>query len=406
MRLPWPLLIVVVLLLLAGIWFLGSHERVARMEPVPPADRAWREPYLAMQSWLERSGIRVREVLSLEGVPALGGDTLAILPAGRGTLTQAALEQLRSAVHDGARLLVEAEEPELDDPVLETFGIIRSHEEESAAWGSWTWRQWRQRSRASVLDDAQLLRVEREGADPLRVLQFGSLGLDAETPRYRVTQDDLARMLCVDHGRGWVLAMVDLGPFGNFGIGRNDHAEFLHMLLHDPQPPREVLLLRNRTPGFGPWLWQNAWQALLSLALLLLLWLWRIGARFGPSLADPEPARRRLLDHLRAAGRLLWSRRAYVELTSAAREQALRALARRHPGWSLLSPRQRQDFLCRHFGLAPEGADLLLGAPAQGAGGLLSLARAARELHRQLGDPQRGGDGALYHESDHPSGAP
>jgi len=86
------------------------------------------------------------------------------------------------------------------------------------------------------------------------------------------------------------------------------------------------------------WLRESAWYAALTGVLLLMLWLWRVVPRFGPLRADPEAARPRLLDHIRASGMFHWSRGNAAQLLAAAREACLRGIARNHPDLAGLRP--------------------------------------------------------------------
>jgi len=114
-------------------------------------------------------------------------------------------------------------------------------------------------------------------------------------------------------------------------------------------------------------------------------WLWALAPRAGPIRADPEPARRRLLDHLRANGRLLWAQGARAELVRAAREWALERVAHEHPHVRSLAPAERAQFLERRYRLPHAWAQLLADNPSiDTPSRLVALARACRALHVQL----------------------
>jgi hypothetical protein len=51
-------------------------------------------------------------------------------------------------------------------------------------------------------------------------------------------------------------------------------------------------------------------------------------------LAERHRARRRLLEHIEASGRFLWTHGQQAELIEAMRESLRRSLQFRHPGWS------------------------------------------------------------------------
>jgi hypothetical protein len=109
---------------------------------------------------------------------------------------------------------------------------------------------------------------------------------------------------------------------------------------------------------------------MIAAAILLALALWRILPRFGPILPRPEPARRQLLEHLRAAGRFRWSRGAREQLLTAAREQLERHIAIAAPRLAHLPPSRRYSELSAQLGTDPETV----------AGAFQSVPRNVREL--------------------------
>jgi hypothetical protein len=92
--------------------------------------------------------------------------------------------------------------------------------------------------------------------------------------------------------------------------------------------------------------------------LLLAAWLWRIMPRFGPLIPDPLPARRRLLDHLRASGLFHWNNGDVVRLTGAAREACMHKIGRTHPAIAALPVPQCAARLAQLTGL-PENQVVL-----------------------------------------------
>ncbi len=73
--------------------------------------------------------------------------------------------------------------------------------------------------------------------------------------------------------------------------------------------------------GIVPLLVRNAGLVLLAGLLLLTLWLWRVGGRFGPLESEPPHGRRSLREHLEAAGTFLWRRRAGGAMLTAVRQR-------------------------------------------------------------------------------------
>src|SRR5206468_1847446 len=107
---------------------------------------------------------------------------------------------------------------------------------------------------------------------------------------------------------------------------------------------------------------QHALPALVAAGLLLALWLWRIAPRFGPVAPDAPPARRRLLDHLRASGRYYWSQGLRARLVLAARDAALRRIARSQPDFAGAAANEKEERLAALVGMRREEAAQFIAA--------------------------------------------
>lgn len=382
MRPYLPAIAFVLLLGLAVAWFLASHERAPRTEPIRPSAEAWVDHFLVARRLLDGFAIAQRNLDTIEAeLPE--GAAVIVLPAGRGVVSPGALQRLQDSVAAGAHLIVESEEAELD-PVLDAFGIVRVGADDDNYSREWWRSRWMLRTQSGVLDASELLTIERKESPPLRVTLHGPHTLESLYPTlWEARRGDDVRALQLAHGEGRVTVVDDLGFAYNFVIGRNDNAEFLLWLVADPRPPAEVVFVAQRNTGLWPWLRDNAWTALIGLGLLLAVWLWSLAPRFGPLLPDPEPARRRLLDHLRASGRLLWAGRAGSELAAQGQAYALDAWERHYPHVRLLQPAARIAQL-QLAGLSLEQAQSLLGPAATDGPALAAQMRAARALHAHL----------------------
>jgi hypothetical protein len=172
----------------------------------------------------------------------------------------------------------------------------------------------------------------------------------------------------------------------NRSIGQNDHAEFLWQLVRFQPGTGAVFVFDNpQKLSLARWLADNAWAVLAAGALLLVAWLWRVAPRFGPIAPDPEPARRRLLDHLRASGRFQWSAGGAATLAEAAREAALRRVARAQPDFAALGTAERGARLAASFGLPAEEAGRVL-RPAQNLqpAEFIGAMRVFQRIHERL----------------------
>jgi hypothetical protein len=189
-------------------------------------------------------------------------------------------------------------------------------------------------------------------------------------------EEEKGRFVSFEHGNGMVTAVAGLQFARNGIIGSNDNAEFLwHVLGLTPAAELQVYLRPERLSLWG-FLKQHAALVLFAAAALLALWLWRIAPRFGPVQPDAPPARRRLLDHLRASGRFYWAQGLRARLVIAARDAALRRISRAQPDFALSSLAERAARVCALARIQPEEAQRFVGA-----GGSLRGAEFIRIMH-------------------------
>ena len=132
-------------------------------------------------------------------------------------------------------------------------------------------------------------------------------------------------------GEGEV-TIVELDYLDNEGL-RDPAARALAYQLLAPSlgHGRMQLVYSADVPSLLRLLLDNAWMVLLPLLLALAAWLaWR-GQRFGPLQPAPEPRRRALLEHVRAAGEFTWGRQRASALHVAVLRLFQQRLRRRAP---------------------------------------------------------------------------
>ena len=166
----------------------------------------------------------------------------------------------------------------------------------------------------------------------------------------------------------------------------HDHAELLWQLL-DARRRRASCGVYCRPERLSLWgfLKEHAAPALAAGAALLVLWLWRIAPRFGPVAPDAPPARRRLLDHLRASGRYYWAKGLRARLVVAARDAALRRIARAQPDFAGAPQPSALPRLASLPGFRQEEAARFLGAAGAMRGAdFIKLTQHAQRVHSAL----------------------
>jgi hypothetical protein len=357
------------LLVLGIVWFLSGFERVPATVHVGMSGEARLRPFLAAERFAERMGLPARELRALPELDQLGEGGVLIMPRQRQSIGSRQAAELTGWVAGGGHLIVEAEFQGTRDPLLDLLRIARVAGGESS----------RKPVAVEIPGGPRKLTVE--------TFSHGRLDAQGQAPRFRVGVPGAEQILTIAHGKGLVTAALDLQFARNRHIGEHDHAELLWQLL-TLQPAQELLVFHHpqRLSLWG-FLVEHARSALIAAAALLALWLWRIGPRYGTVQPDPLPARRRLLDHLRASGRYFWSRGLRARLADAARDAALRRVARAYPDFAVETPAEQCTRLIALAGLSRADAEQLLDAAARheprGAD-FIRLVHSAQRVHLAL----------------------
>lgn len=371
----------VLLAALAAAGFLATHDRVPTREWVPPSGEARLREFLAAQRLAERMGREASEVRSLPALEQLPAEGTLILPNRRQALPPAQLAGLLAWVERGGHLIAEAEYFGVADPLFEALNVVRSPAEPER--------------RPLVVE------VPRTG----RRLQvyFGDamrLEMAPDDVRLRAGGAGNARLVSFARGRGMVTVATSLRFARNPSfddptaerlkralpsIAADDHAELLWQLV-SLTPGRELLVyFRPERLSLWGFLAEHAAAALAAFGLLLALWLWSIAPRFGPIAPDATPGRRRLLDHLRASGRYYWAHGLRSRLVVAARDAALRRMARAQPDFALASPAERAARLASLAGISGEDAARFMGAAGALRGAdFIRVTQHAQRIHSAL----------------------
>ena len=358
-------LILLGLVALGVYWFFTTHERVPGKERVGMSGEARLKPFLAAERFAQRMGVRVREVRSLPEIDALAAQKtrgMLLLPNRRQGLEESRLSSILAWVGAGGHLVVEAELPGVDDPLLERLEVTRALGKPAPA------------------DTA--LAVELNGRK-YSVAFRDAATLDAPPESTLASAGGKLRVLA--HGKGVVTAVTSLGFARNAMIGERDHAAFLWALL-EVRPGEELLVyFRPERLSLSGFLAENAMPALIAAALLLLAWLWHIAPRFGPVTPDAPPARRRLLDHLRACGRFYWANNLRSRLVLAARDAALRRIARAQPDFADAPQAGKVSKLVGLIHVSDQEALRFLGAAGQMRGAdFIRVTQHAQRIHSAL----------------------
>jgi hypothetical protein len=346
------------LAVLGVVWFLETYERVPGKELVPASGEARLRDFLAAERFAERMGLPARELRSLAQLDALPPKAVLVIPRQRQALDAPRVARLVRWVQGGGHLVVEAELPGVDDPLLDAGEVRRERR----------------------VDPSKPVTVD-VGKRRVPVLFHSGMALRWSGPARFEVGDQL---VTIRHGKGLITAATSLRFARNQAIGAAGNAELLWAVLNlSPATSFRVFFHPERL-SLWRFLVRQALPVVVAAFLLLGLWLWRIAPRFGPVAAEPPPARRRLLDHLRASGRYLWTQGLRARLAAAARDAALRRLARAQPDFAVASAREKAARIAALAGIAAEDAQRFIAGGALRGADFMRLVAIAQRVHFAL----------------------
>lgn len=352
-NLTWWVLAGVTAMVLGTVWFLNTFERVPTTRWEEMGREARRNNYLALERFIVAMGRPVRAVSDARQLdkPPPGG-VLILDRERRRQLPPERAAALMRWVAEGGYLIVAAEEDKTEDPVLRRLGVSwfdppHKHDAEGEEDVK------KQAEKAAKLP--KTIRVLIPGAAPLNLERSvpGLVGGKLKPAWQADAEAGQAQVLHYAWGKGQITVFDCFCAFSNKQIGENDHAAIVWGLLSAYRPKGPVwLAARLAVPSLWEWLAQSAWMPLVSGALLVLLWLWRIVPRFGGLRSLPEPERRGLVEHLAAVGRGVWRAGGLSHWLNLVRQALLKRISLRHPHVLQLPAAERAAALARISGLS------------------------------------------------------
>jgi hypothetical protein len=152
-------------------------------------------------------------------------------------------------------------------------------------------------------------------------------------------------------GRGSV-TIINADPFTKESLPCGDDALLFVAAtqLHAGDPVE--FLTEDSGPSLLQLVWTYGAPVVLLLIVLIVLWLWRSGVRFGPLMATPDPARRSLAEQIRGTGRFTLRFGAGRALHAASVRALNETAARRVPHFERLAGEARIEALASLAGVS------------------------------------------------------
>jgi hypothetical protein len=307
-----------------------------------PSPGAKANPYLAAEGFLRGQGLAVQRVASVDALETLPTDDRTVLLLGdrQGMSPRQADETLRWAAAGGhlvfvAERLYDPEQKRSGDLLLDRLQIQQlltddlddqpSDPEDDPA------------SARQQDDYPQLTKLYLENeAAPAYIGFDPAYHLYDTAGRAEAWANDAhaTHMLQLAYGQGLITVLTDPWIWRNERIASYDNAWLLWYLTQDSAV---TLVYRADHPSLAALAGRHFPEALAALALLVLLALWHAGMRHGPLVPAPSRARRRLEEHLHAAGGFLLRHRGQHHLLRLLQRDIRQRAARLHPGFERLA---------------------------------------------------------------------
>ena len=353
----WGIALTIAALFLA---WLGSHLRkVVRQVDTDYSREARADPYLACERMLRELGLDAESVARLVDLPPESG-VLFLGPSAMRE-TEVASHRIVEWVERGGSLVLmlpswgasradiqaQVARGTLKFPLAKELGVElgaepppdeeEASDEESKAQPE-KFANWLDAEHA---ESGEVVGLEL-GGDEMQVelantLWFEDGPIDAEFEAYGA--DDAMRMISFARGGGRVTCIAADAWINNRHIDQHDHAQFAWELANLAGPRCGVwFVLDADAPGVLTLLARHAWMVLISLGALIVIWLWKSGARFGPLLPERSRDRRDFSEHVAASAEFLWRHAAARPLLAAPRAELRRRIQLFRPDLAELEP--------------------------------------------------------------------
>lgn len=356
-------LVLALLVLGAGGWFVyASIEFYEETETSGWSVDALRNPYLAAQQFMDRSGIDVTDVDSLARLDELNSVGTLFFSDANQVQTPRQLTQVMDWLEVGGNIIYTANlTASEDDLLLQEFEVTvdwsdyESEAEREDKPISETMREYNRQleegktreeiARSLADEDISLTRVSfgddigelEVSFDNARVLSHPYID-DAEydsgahKPFSWSLSDSGAHMMQFEVGSGLLTIVSDPNIWNSYEIDLYDHAYLLWLLSSEEG---DFAILRSVVrDSIWTLMKRNASELLLAAGLLVLVWIWRMGYRFGRLLPRDLARTRALGEHFSTVSHYLWHRRYGSYLIKPLRQQVLRRASLTLPEFS------------------------------------------------------------------------
>ena len=357
--------------------------------------QATRNPYLAAQQFMQKSEIDSVEADSLIGLDSLDGVYTLLITDANQVVNPRQLEQVLRWLENGGNLIVTANSvASSDDLLLDKFNVnvhwytgdtdaedeeiiddelSEDDTEEHKPSVSESLREYnRQIDEGKTPEEIAL---SLTGEDPLTTIDFGEdtgrLEIRFNSSRVLthpyIDDDDYdesdpqpfswsssengIHMMQFNVGEGMLTIISDPTIWTSRRIDQYDHAYLLWVLSSNEGD--FAILHPSLRESIWKLMWKNAPEFLIALGIMLALWLWYLGHRFGRIVPRDSSSGRALSEHFSATANYLWHRKASEQLITPLRQQIYRRASNLVPGFAGADkdPDRQIQLVSRHCGM-------------------------------------------------------
>jgi hypothetical protein len=374
--------LLVIAAVVLGVLFVRQLRFVEVKVPAPLKGEARSNPFYAAIRFIDELDADARRESLLMREP---GGTVIVLHGWNWTLNATRRDRLKKWVENGGRLVVDSSlHGDLDE--FETWtGIDNLEADADEIEEKEKSDRQRGKDKPTATESAVQKVLEMHACTTLTEDGSGrsldvcdvdfprSLALSRK-PEWALRDGKYLHAARVAVGRGTVTA-INADPFRYRDFLQGDHARLLVAATQLREGDEVIFLTEQKRASIMSLMWRFGAPAVLLLAVMIALGLWRSAARFGPLIALPETARRSLAEQIRGTGQFAMRFGGGKALHTAAARALRDAALKRQASYDRLSSEQRIAALVK-----------LSDVPAEELGPALHFtgARSAHELRNAI----------------------
>ena len=349
-----------------------------------PQGEALTNPFYAAQHLAELLGARTQARHDVVRLPPL--DAVMVVGDWNWNLIPERRARLEKWVHDGGRLLVSSNL--LADEMFDTWTGVRQK------YTSGEPGQFKQCRRSTDCPRPKVMPQPAQGSTTGRTFNICHLTGMTYLATTRATSWRLhdnsghAQVVRVPIGRGSV-TIVNTVPFTYQTLLCDDNPRFFVAATQLRKGIQLDFLSEDGNASLLSLTWRYGSPAIVLTGLLIVLWLWRSGARFGPLVARAESARRSLAEQIRGTGQFTLRCGGGRALYAASLRALNEAAARRVPRYAQLPAEERIAILAPLTGFGPGELSAALATGARGPHELRKAIAVLETARRQIADKLR-----------------